>query len=87
MAPENAVDKETKPNRDIQAPSDRNSTSIDLADKLGELHSPDGNTDLETGLPQQLDWESPEDPGNARNWPTIRKVFHTAIPALYGFVM
>ncbi|KAH8769449.1 putative polyamine transporter 4 [Hyaloscypha sp. PMI_1271] len=87
MASDIAFDNETKPNHDIQAPSDRNSTSLDMAEKPGEPHSPDEDTDLETGLPQELVWDSPEDPGNARNWSTIKKVYHTAIPALYGFVI
>jgi hypothetical protein len=87
MASNIAFDNETKPNHDIQAPSDRNSASLDMAKKPGEPHSPDEDTDLETGLPQELVWDSPEDPGNARNWSTIKKVYHTAIPALYGFVM
>ena len=75
------VDKETRP-EDIE-PSG-SSTSLDMAEK----REPDsvGDTDLESGLPVQLDWESPDDPGNPRNWPKAKKVFHTAVPALYGFV-
>jgi hypothetical protein len=87
MASDIAFDKETIPKQDIQAPSDRNSTSLDMAEKPGEPDSLDGDTDLETGLPQELVWDSPEDPENVRNWSTIKKVYHTAIPALYGFVM
>ncbi|KAG9228095.1 putative polyamine transporter 4 [Amylocarpus encephaloides] len=34
-----------------------------------------------------LDWESPEDPGNPKNWPRWKRIYHTAIPALYGFVI
>jgi hypothetical protein len=34
-----------------------------------------------------LDWDSPEDTGNPRNWPTWKRVYHTSIPAFYGFVM
>jgi hypothetical protein len=34
-----------------------------------------------------LDWDSPEDIGNPRNWSTWKRVYHTSIPALYGFVM
>jgi len=32
-------------------------------------------------------WESPDDPGNPQNWKFSKRVFHTAIPALYGFVI
>jgi hypothetical protein len=34
-----------------------------------------------------LDWDSPEDPGNPKNWPRWKRIFHTSIPALFGFVM
>jgi len=36
---------------------------------------------------KHLGWDSKEDPGNPQNWPLPKKIFHTAIPALYGFVM
>ncbi|KAE9366894.1 putative polyamine transporter 4 [Stipitochalara longipes BDJ] len=78
MALGTVIDKEADINHDIEASS---------GEKPGELEAADGDTDLETTVPQQLVWESPEDPGNARNWSTIKKVFHTAIPALYGFVI
>ena len=87
MASNTALDKETHMNHDITAPSHRNSTSLDMAEKPGEPDTTDGDTDLETGPAQELVWDSPADPGNARNWSTIKKVLHTAIPALYGFVM
>lgn len=87
MASEIAIDKETTPNHDIEASSIRNSTSDDMAEKPKEPDMLDEDTDLETGTPQQLEWDSPLDPGNARNWPIMKKVFHTAIPAMYGFVM
>ena len=37
--------------------------------------------------PEHLGWNSADDSGNPRNWSFMKKVFHTAIPALYGFVM
>lgn len=33
------------------------------------------------------DWDSPTNNENPRNWGLWKKVFHTAIPALYGFVL
>jgi hypothetical protein len=87
MATDTATDKETRAGPDVEAPSARNSTSLDMAEKPREPDSLGGDIDLETGLPQKLVWESPEDPENARNWSTVKKVYHTAIPALYGFVM
>jgi hypothetical protein len=35
---------------------------------------------------ERLDWDSTEDIGNPRNWPVPKKVFHTVVPALYGFI-
>ncbi len=44
--------------------------------------------DVEAGqATKSSDWDSPEDPANPRNWSFAKRVFHTAIPALYGFVL
>ena len=49
---------------------------------------PTGDSDVESGKgPIFSEWGSSDDAGNPRNWPTWKKVFHTAIPALYGFVV
>ena len=34
-----------------------------------------------------LDWSGPDDPGNPRNWNFGKKVFHTLIPSLFGFIL
>ncbi|KAM0553244.1 hypothetical protein ACHAPJ_007533 [Fusarium lateritium] len=34
---------------------------------------------------EALDWDGPDDPENPMNWPTWKKVIHTAIPAVYTF--
>lgn len=34
-----------------------------------------------------LDWDTPDDPANPHNWTLRWKIYHTAIPALYGFIM
>jgi len=52
-------------------------------------HSSDidkGNT-LEDIAPELLTWDSPEDQDNPRNWPAGEKIFHVAVPALFGFIM
>lgn len=55
-----------------------------------------GKEELDIGSPNESDsepeksfggWNSKEDPGNPKNWAFGKKVFHTAIPALYGFVI
>ncbi|KAM7190943.1 polyamine transporter 4 [Rhypophila sp. PSN 637] len=43
------------------------------------LDDDDANNELE------LDWSSPEDPLNPMNWPTPKKLLHSAIPAVYSF--
>jgi hypothetical protein len=63
--------------------------------ELPELRKEEGprtpsvsSNDSKTPVPvAELDWDSPEDSGNPRNWPTWKRVFHTSIPALYGFIM
>jgi hypothetical protein len=32
-----------------------------------------------------VDWDSPDDPGNPKNWSVAKKVVHTAIPGFFGF--
>jgi len=54
-----------------------------------------GKEEQDLGSPNESDsepqktmgWNSKDDAGNPKNWPFGKKVFHTAIPALYGFVM
>ncbi len=37
-------------------------------------------------VPQDyLDWTGPDDPDNPHNWPVWKKIFHSAIPAIYSF--
>ena len=50
--------------------------------------SPASDNDVESGKgPIFSEWGSSDDAENPRNWPTWKKVFHTAIPAMYGFVV
>ena len=88
------VDKETEDalaRPEIDEEAQRNSSeSLDLAEstKEEELNSPTVEEELEkirTGA--NLDWDSPQDGGNPRNWSFAKRVFHTLIPALYGFVV
>ena len=71
----------------------------DIGKEEQDAGSP-SDTDVETEKPTDSDkwdpqddsadyggWESHEDPGNPKNWSIAKKVFHTAIPAFYGFVM
>lgn len=47
------------------------------------------DVDIEAAKPESIietGWDGPQDQENPRNWSTWKKVFHTAIPALYGFV-
>ncbi|KAG8156547.1 hypothetical protein KVR01_013651 [Diaporthe batatas] len=32
-----------------------------------------------------LDWETPDDPENPRNWPKWKRIFHTIVPAVWSF--
>jgi hypothetical protein len=53
-----------------------------------QTSSPTSDSDVGSGKgPIFSEWGSSDDAGNPRNWPTWKKVFHTAIPALYGFVV
>lgn len=57
------------------------------------LQSEDRTKDLEKTLLKPAptfnhkDWTSPNDPDNAQNWPYSIKIYHTIIPAAFGFLM
>jgi hypothetical protein len=56
-------------------------------DEVEESDSPSVDSEG-SGIPiEKVDWDSPDDPGNPQLWPMWKKVFHTAIPALYGFTV
>lgn len=56
-------------------------------DEGEESDSPTVDSDQSSTPIDRLDWDTPTDSGNPALWPTWKKVFHTAIPALYGFVV
>ncbi|KAK4503365.1 hypothetical protein PRZ48_004280 [Zasmidium cellare] len=43
---------------------------------------------MQASKPEQKvdDWDSPEDPDNAQNWPKSKKIYHTFVPASIAFV-
>ena len=44
----------------------------------------------QTGLAKTVtaqDWTGPDDPENPQNWPLWQRIYHTTIPALYGFAV
>ena len=54
----------------------------------GEASSSISDSNGKAGeVPQLSQWNSTDDHQNPKNWSTWKKVFHTAVPALYGFVM
>ena len=66
----------------------RHNTS-DLAEKKetsDEARTPSVASN-DSNTPVAMDWDSPDDSGNPKNWPTWKRVYHTSIPALFGFVM
>lgn len=42
---------------------------------------------IETNQPNTAQWDGPLDPENPQNWPTAKKVYHSSIPALFGFAV
>jgi hypothetical protein len=68
-----------KEEQDVGSPNDTGA-EVEKAIDLGRWDSQDDSTDYGG-------WNSHDDPGNSRNWSFAKKVMHTAIPALYGFVM
>jgi len=70
-------------NKDVEAvrePPAVHNESIDIDQSLSVVRS-------ETKQETVLDWENPEDSGNPHLWSFGKRAFHTAVPALYGFVL
>ena len=44
-------------------------------------------TARESELRKPLVWDYSTDPNNPKNWTFPSRIFHTAVPALFGFVM
>ena len=93
MAFDNTAEKvpsRIQPGGVVDEEAQRSSQSVEelkAKDEGAESDSPSVESGS-SGIPiEQLDWDSPEDPGNPQLWPTWKKIFHTAIPALFGFVV
>jgi hypothetical protein len=86
------VDKETcqKPDINEDPVQEKMKESLDMSNKESEvLDSTTLENDIEAAsapISERLDWDSPDDLGNPRNWPVPKKIFHTVVPALYGFI-
>ena len=55
----------------------------DIGKEERDIGSP---SDTDTDMEKASNFTPHNDPGNPRNWSFKKKIFHTAIPALYGFV-
>ena len=49
------------------------------------LSEPSPPNSLQAIKTVSLDWDGPNDVDNPRNWPKWKKIFHSAIPAIYSF--
>ena len=57
------------------------STGTEVLEKDGTLAKSD------TPLVVLIDWDGRDDPGNPKNWSFGTKVYATAVPALFAFVV
>jgi hypothetical protein len=88
----NMVNKETYQQPDIneEPGQEKIQESLYISNKESEILD---STTLENDIgaapapiSEGLDWDFPHDIGNPRSWPVPKKVFHTVVPALYGFI-
>jgi len=71
------------------------SNPIQIPPQAKEVHDskkqtplPASVSDVEAGKgPVLSEWDTVDDAGNPRNWSTQKKAFHTATPAIYGFLL
>lgn len=82
MAVSMESDEDTHPKSKVDLEAQNN-----IANKAERPVTLDPSSDLEDRSGKALDWESVDDPGNPRNWSRSKKIFHTSLPALFGFTM
>jgi len=65
---------------------DEAANSNELAQIPTEKPGPIRNEGLKRPITAQ-DWTGPTDPENPHNWTFSKRIYHTLIPAAYGFVV
>lgn len=75
------------PDSDME-PEDKNETSRipSLADVL-ESRDPSNAVTEPRQEVNLTDWNGPDDPENPFNWPMWLRVYHSTVPALFGFAV
>jgi hypothetical protein len=95
MASDIIIDKEVgeshqQSEKDVESQRS-NSESLRIPTRSKEADDSDSTateTDAQAAIHSGiLDWDSPDDVGNPRNWSFAKRVFHTAVPAFYGFLV
>ncbi|TVY33179.1 Efflux pump, partial [Lachnellula occidentalis] len=84
------VPSRIQPAGSVDLEAQGNSQSVEYLkaeDEKAESDTPRAESESPGAPIDELDWDSPEDPGNPQLWSTRKKVFHTAVPALFGFVL
>jgi MFS family permease len=54
-------------------------------EKISPSSSAHQSDEAQTTVTTLLDWDSPDDPGNPKNWSLTKRIVHTAIPGFFGF--
>lgn len=80
------VDQNVLREKDIEAEAGTALALLGMSNKEEGVNPRNLSSDEEE-VSKSPDWESDTDPANPQNWPKPEKVFHTLIPALYGFVI
>lgn len=76
-----------QPEKDLEAAAQSTHSIASNVPKTEDSDPSPQNSESEAGPPlPELDWD-PDDVDNPHNWPFWKKVFHTMIPALYGFAV
>ena len=93
------VDKPTYQKHELEGIDWAPTPGPQIPESIKEIDRRDiGNEEQEAGSPNESDiypgksvdfsgWNSRDDPENPKNWSFRKKALHTAIPALYGFVV
>ena len=69
--------------------TEKSDSPADVREKeVEDTTNSSGSTATPNSESEQLtDFDGPNDPGNPKNWGFGKRVYHTSIPALYGFAV
>lgn len=72
--------------RSLPVPVGHDEIDLEKTESRATQHTTRSSRSNRTPVTAQ-DWDGEDDPDNPLNWPVLKKIYHTSIPALQCFTM